>query len=142
MRRQGLQCLCDFYADEQGSELLEIALLLPMLILVGFVIIDTLLFFSSYVGATYGSRIAVRYATVHGATSQNPCTAAVLAGIVKPYTRTLMNGSVQTSASWSPSNAVGGTVSVKVSLQMTTGIPGAALKTLSASTTASGIVLQ
>ena len=131
-----------FLADERGSEILEMALLLPVLIFLGFVAVDTLLFFSSYIGATYGSRVAVRYATVHGASSQTPCTASTLAGFVSPYTKTIINGSVQTTTTWSPSNAVGGTVSVKVTLQMNTGVPGAALKSLTATTMAVGIIVQ
>lgn len=132
----------DVIRSEQGSELVEMALLLPVLMLLGFVMVESLLFFSSYLGATYGSRIAVRYATVHGASSQNPCSASTLAGIVTPYTRTILSGSVQTTTTWSPNNAAGSTVTVKVALQMDTGLPGAELKSLTATTMASGIVLQ
>ena len=132
----------NFSVDERGSELVEMALVLPVVILLGFVTIDTMLFFSSYLGATYGSRIAVRYATVHGASSQNPCTASTLAGMVAPYTKTLLSGSVQTTTTWSPNNAVGSTVSVKVVLQMNTGLPGAELQSLTATSTAAGIILQ
>ena len=133
---------CLFFTEERGSELVELALLLPVLLLLGFVTIDSLLFFSSFIGATYGSRIAVRYAAVHGATSQNPCTASTLAGIVAPYTKTILSGSVQTTTTWSPNHAVGSTVTVKVALQMNTGLPGAALQSLATTTTASGTILQ
>ena len=131
-----------FFEEEHGSELVEVALVIPILVLLGIVMIVTLLFFSSYLGATYGSRMAVRYATVHGASSQNPCTASTLAGIVAPYTNTLISGNVQTTTTWNPNNNVGNTVSVKVVLQMNTGLPGPELSLLTASTTASGIIVQ
>lgn len=131
-----------FVRDEAGSELLEVALVLPMLLLLTFGTLELILFMSCYIGGTYGSRMAVRFAAVHGAGSQAPCTAAMLANIVNSYAKGIPLSGVQTTTTWSPNNAAGSTVSVQVSISFSTGIPAAGLKSLTASTTAVGAILQ
>ena len=52
-------------SEETGSQLVEAAVSLPILFLLSFGIIQLLLFLSTYIGATYGARAAVRYAATH-----------------------------------------------------------------------------
>ena len=90
-----------FASNQRGSETIETALVLPLLLLVSFGTVELLLFLASY--------------TV---------------------------SDMQTAVTWSPSNTVGSTVTVKVTLTFSTGIPAAGLRTLTASTTDVGTVLE
>jgi Flp pilus assembly protein TadG len=128
--------------DESGNLIIEAAVCLPILFLISLGVIQLLLFLASYIGATYGARAAVRYAAVHGAASITPCTAANLTAIVSTYAIGIPSSSIQVTPTWSPSNAVGSTVSVQVSLSWATGIPVDTLGTVTAATTAQGIILQ
>ena len=128
--------------DETASELVEFALLLPLLLLVSLGTIQLILFFSCYLGATYGSRVAVRYACVHGANSQKPCTGATITNIVSTYAKGIAANSLQATTTWSPDNTVGSTVSVKVTLSFSPRILAWGIHTFKASTTAGGIIVQ
>lgn len=131
-----------FHKDERGSELVEFALTLPLLITLSFGMLQVILFLACYVGATYGSRAAVRYAAVHSASSLKPCSSSDLAGIVNTYAFTIPIAGVRTVSTWSPSNAVGNTVTVQVTLTFPTAIPVSQLRNLSVVTTAAAVVLQ
>ena len=131
-----------FLREECGSELVEFALTLPILVILSFGLLQVVLFLASYVGATYGSRAAVRYAAVHSSTSPVPCTSQDLAKIVNTYAFTIPTAGIQTAASWTPSNTVGSTVSVKVTLTFPSAIPVSQLRNLSVGTTAAGYVLE
>ena len=61
---------------------------------------------------------------------------------MKAYAIGIPSSGIQIAPTWSPSNAVGSTVSVQVSLSYATGIPVTNLKTLSAATTAQGTIIQ
>jgi hypothetical protein len=127
---------------EEGSTVLEAALVLPITVLFAFGVLQLCLFVCCFVGATFSSRAAVRYAEVHGAAAVTICTVASLQNIVKPYTAFLPASTITITPTWSPNNVQGSTVSVKVALSYPTGIPGDKLGTLSVSTTAQGIVVQ
>jgi hypothetical protein len=51
-------------------------------------------------------------------------------------------GKVIVTPAWTPNNSVGSTVTVKVSVTYPTGIPYDKLSAMSASTTASGVIMQ
>ena len=130
------------FEEDQGSETVEFALALPILVMISFGAFELLLFLSCFVGATYGSKAAVRYGSTHGASSLSPCTSATLTSIVKSYIVGLPGGQITVTPSWVPSNAVGGALTVQVTMTYATGIPFTAMKSLSASTTATGVIVQ
>ncbi len=121
---------------------MEFALTLPLVVLLSFGLLQMVLFLACYVGATYGSRAAVRYASVHSAQSHTPCSSSDLTAIVKTYAFTIPSTGIQTASTWSPSNTVGSIVTVKVTLSFPTAIPVSRLQNLSVVTTAAGSVLQ
>lgn len=131
-----------FLSEQTGSEIVEFALSLPVLLMTTVGAIELLLFMTSYVGATFGSRNAVRYASMHGASSLSPCTSAGLTTIVQTYTVGIPGGRITVTPAWTPNNAVGSTITVQVSVTYPTGIPYARLSSMSASTTASGVIMQ
>jgi len=135
--------LCrQFLGDDCGTEIVELAMALPILVMITFGALELLLFLCCYVGATYGSRTAVRYASTHGASSLQPCTTTSLTAIVKSYVVGMPAGQVVVNPTWSPNNFVGGTVTVQVSISYPTGIPFVKLSAMTASTTATGVILQ
>lgn len=129
-------------AEDAGTEILEIALSLPVLLMTTVGAVEVLLFMTSFVGATCGSRMAVRYAATHGASSLSPCNAASLTSMVQSYMVLVPGGRVTVTPAWTPSNLAGSTVTVQVSVTFPTGIPYARLSTMSAATTASGVIVQ
>jgi Flp pilus assembly protein TadG len=131
-----------FCKEESGSEIVEFALSLPVLLMVTVGGLEVLLFLASLAGATYGSRTAVRFAATHGASSLVPCTAASLTTLVLSYQIGFPGGKVTVTPTWSPTNTVGSTVSVKVSVAYPTGIPYSKLSSMAAKTTASGVIMQ
>ena len=128
--------------EDEATELVEFALALPILITISFGALELLLFLSCFVGATYGSRAAVRYASTHGAASLIPCSSANLTAIVGSYVVGLPGGQVTVTPTWAPNNMVGSAVTVQVSMSYPTGIPFTKLSSMSASTTATGVILQ
>ena len=134
--------LLHFLQEERGSELLEFALALPVLLTVTFGAIGLLLFLACYGGATYGSREGVRYASTHGAASLAPCTSETLISIVQPYLINLPGETVTITPQWTPDNTVGSIVLIKVSLSYPTNIPFTSLSSLSVFTTATGVIMQ
>ncbi len=130
--------------EEDGSEILEVALVLPVFLMFSYGLLQILLFLYCYVAATYGSRAAVRYATQHGAASLTPCSQADLQNIVSSYAAVLPSSSVViTTPNWAPSTAtVGSTVTVQVQLSYSTVRAVSGFSNLAVTTTASGVVLQ
>ena len=140
--RSGQGRIKRFLIEDQGSELLEFALSLPILLSITFGALELLLVLCCFVGATYGSRAAVRYASTHGAASLTPCTSADLVGIVKNYVVGLPGGQLTVTPTWVPSNAVGSAITVQVGMSYATGIPFTAASSMSVSTKATGIIVQ
>jgi Flp pilus assembly protein TadG len=128
--------------DEAGSEIVEFALSFPILLMITFGGLELLLFLASLIGATYGSRNVIRYASTHGASSLNPCTSDSLTTLVLSYQIGFPGGKVVVTPAWAPNNSVGSTVTVKVSVAYPTGIPYDKLNSMSATTTASGVIMQ
>lgn len=130
--------------EEDGSEILEVALVFPVFLMFSYGILQMLLFLYCYVAATYGSRAAVRYATQHGAASLSPCSQADLQNIVRSYAAVLPNSNVViTTPNWTPSTAtVGSTVTVQVQLSYSTIRAVSGFSNLAVTTTASGVILQ
>jgi hypothetical protein len=117
------------------------AFVLPLAIMFTFGILQFCLYVCCYISGTYAGRMAVRYASVHGATSTIPCTAAVLSSQIQPYLFALPQNSVTITPTWSPDNNPGSTITVKLSFSYATAIPFEAL-TLTSVTTAVGTIVQ
>lgn len=130
------------WRDEDGSELLEVALALPVLLMLTYGVLQILLFLYCYVAATYSSRLAVRYATQHGAASLLPCTAIDTASIVQNYVFGIPANGIAATTTWSPNNTVGSTVTIRVTLSYAGALGLSGFTNLSATTTASGVILQ
>ena len=128
--------------DQRGGALLEIALVLPIALMFTFGVIQLGIFLYSYTSATYASRVGVRYAEVHGASSLYPCTAANVVTIVSAYLTAIPASAVTVTPTWNPNNIVGNAVTVKVTLAWATGIPIDRLGTITVSTIAAGTILQ
>ena len=140
--RSGVPTFVQVLAEDQGSETVEFALALPILMMISFAAFELILFLSCFVGATYGSKAAVRYGSTHGSASIIPCTAATLTNIVKSFMVGLPGGQVTVNPTWTPNNSVGNLITVQVTMTYSTGIPFTSLHAISASTTATGVILQ
>ena len=115
---------------------------MPVALLLTFSTILFMLYVSCYVGATYGSRAAVRYAIMHGTASSNPCTATTLTTYVQHYLVGVPASATTVTVTWTPNNNPGSTVKVKVALSLPMSVAFDQARTLTSVTTASGIVLQ
>jgi Flp pilus assembly protein TadG len=107
--------------DEEGSELIEIALVLPIyfMLIFGFMGFAIVLF--AYCNSTFAAKAAVRYAVVHSAATMYPCSATDIQNIVNPFLWGAPS-SVLITPSWTSSNTVGQIVTVTVKLTYT-GLP-------------------
>ncbi len=122
--------------------MVELALLLPAALLLTFGSIQFMLYLSCYVGATYGSRAAVRYAIVHGAGSVSPCTATTLANYVQPYLVGVPASATTVTVTWTPDHNAGSTVVINVAFSVPMAVAFDVPRTLVSVTKASGVVLQ
>jgi len=97
---------------ERGASTAELALAMPLLLLVTVGIID----FSRVVSArnmlSNAAREATRYASVRSIDSQDPVTLEMVAGEVMDRIGPLDPDLLTINTSWSPTNAPGGTVQV------------------------------
>lgn len=131
------------WRDEDGGEILEIALVMPVFLMFTFGLLQMLLFLYCYVAATYGSRAALRYAAQHGAASITPCVASDLQAIVRSYASVLPASSVVVTPTWaSAAHTVGTLVTIQVSLSYSTSLTISGFSNLAVTTTASGYILQ
>ena len=129
-------------AGEDGSELIEIALVLPVYFLLCFTLMSFSIVLFAYCNATFASTAAVRYAVVHGATSATPCAASDLQAIVTPFLWGAPSNTVVTPTWTQGNNAVGNWVSVTVSMTYSTGMPYGYLNNLHVTYTAQGVILH
>jgi Flp pilus assembly protein TadG len=128
--------------DPEGSALVETAVVLPVALLFTFGLIQFCLYLACYVGATFASRVAVRYAIVHGSSSASPCTAATLLSLMQPYMVGIPQSSITVTPAWNPDNNAGSTITVTVSLSFATAIPFDQARTLTSTATASGVIVD
>lgn len=109
--------------QEAGSNLVETALVLPVYFLLIFGLISFSLILFAYCNASYASRAGARYAATHSSTSLLPCTSATISGLVGPYLWGAPAGGVSITTTWTPSNTIGSTATVNVSMTYTSGMP-------------------
>jgi Flp pilus assembly protein TadG len=120
--------------------MVEFAMVIPLGLLLFFTIIQLSLLIYSYSFTAYASRMALRYAEVHGATSITPATAQSLTTYVQGLGFFLNQSNLTVTPTWTPNNQPGNTVSIKVAYSfplMPIMISG---KTIKVSSTTQGII--
>ncbi len=122
--------------------MIEYALVLSLYFMIIFAFVQFCLILFCFNNATYASRIAVRYAVVHGSTASYTCTATDISNIVTPLLWAAPSGGVTVATNWSPNNTPGSTVSVKVVIQYIPKLPFFPTKTFTVGTTAYGTILE
>ena len=127
--------------QEDGSNLVETAMVLPLYFLLLFTLFSFSIVFFAYCNATFASKVGLRYAIVHSASSSTPCTSAMITSVVTPYLYGAPSN-VTITPVWSAANAVGTNVSITVTLTYSTGMPYGYLNNLVASTKATGVILH
>lgn len=117
------QSLLARIGDNEGSVLVETALVLPFYFLIVFGLISFAMIFFSYCSATYAAKAAVRYAAVHSATTLSPCTSSTIQTIVTANLWAAPAGGVTITSQWSPGNSIGSVVSVTIKLNYGANMP-------------------
>ena len=144
--------LCRGPARDEGSSLIETALVLPVVLLMTFGLIDVCLILFGMGNANFASRAALRYASMHSNTSSSPATQAQLSTIVSafilPYpsntfsvTEQFYSGSGFTSAA-GPGNNVGLGVLVTVTVSYQFSVMGSTFHPFSYSTTGVSMIVE
>lgn len=100
---------------EDGSELIETALLLPVFVMILFGTLAFAIVIFGWCNITYASRAAVRYASTHSNASLVPATSATVSAVASTYFIATAAGSTSTTVTYATTNVVGGTVKVTVS---------------------------
>ena len=109
---------------EEGSALLELALVLPVFLLVIFGILQCTLTLFAYGNITYASLAAVRYASLHSSSGSAPATSTSVRTMMTPFIWCALANDVSVMVTWSPSRNVGSTVQVQVNLPLAIPFPG------------------
>jgi Flp pilus assembly protein TadG len=100
----------------RGQVMAEFALVLTPCLALIFGIINFALALYCYDFVCYSAQEAARYATVNGATSPTPATAASVTSYVDALVAGVLNTrNVTVTTTWSPNNSPGSTVTVTVS---------------------------
>lgn len=102
----------------RGGALLEGALCINVFLLIVFGAIEFSRVVYAYNVVAYAARDASRYASVRGSSSPSPATAAAISAFVSSQAVMLPSGSLTVTTTWSPSNAPGSKVTVRVSCAM------------------------
>jgi Flp pilus assembly protein TadG len=117
---------------QEGQALVEFVISAIIFFMVIFGIMNFAFMIYNYHYVDYAARAATRYAIVHGSTSPAPATAAD----VQSYVTNTVGLTATTTTSWTPNNAPGSTVQVKVDYDfkpLTPLVPQAVLKLTSTS---------
>ncbi len=127
--------------DEDGSTLVEFALVLPIALLVLFGALQCALALFSFENATFACRVAARYASLHSVSSQAPATAATVESAARSFLWVApANASVQTT--WAGSNVVGATVTVSVRETLPFAIPFTSLQQFTVGSKTQRVILR
>ncbi len=129
-------------SGQNGSAMVEGALVLSLFILIvyGFVQIALVLF--GYNNLTYASRVAMRYAVIHGSTATYTCTATDIQNMVTPLLWGAPYAGITVTTNWSPNKSPGGAVSIGVTVKYKSVIPFSTTQGFTIGTTAYGVVIQ
>ena len=129
-------------SGQNGSAMVEGALVLALFILIvyGFVQIALVLF--GYTNLTYASRVAMRYAVMHGSTATYTCTAADIQNMITPLLWGAPASGTTVTTNWNPNNSPGSAVSISVTVKYNSVIPFTSLKVFTIGSTAYGVMIQ
>ncbi|MBB5057784.1 Flp pilus assembly protein TadG [Granulicella aggregans] len=130
------------FRRSDGQTIIEMALVLPVLVMFTFGVLELSIFIACCINGTYAAHAAVRYAIVHGSASTNPCTTSTLQSQVKPFLVGIPSSAVTIAPTWSPNTDAGSTVTVKITFSYPITIPFDKARTLSAVATASGTIVE
>jgi Flp pilus assembly protein TadG len=127
---------------EEGSTVLETALVLPPFFLLLFGLFSFSIVLFGYCNATFSSRAAARYASLHSSTSLSPCTTATVTAVVTPYLAVTPGATATVTPAWPSGNTIGNTVTVTVKLVYSLGIPFSTLKTVTVQSVAQRTIMR
>ena len=122
--------------------MIEMALVLPVYILLVHGMIQLCFVLFGYCNATYAIRVAARYAALHGTGSTYACTSTDLQNITKKYLWGARLSNVTITNTWSPDNNPGSTVTIKISIVYPTAIPFSSLSQITVGTAVKTTILQ
>lgn len=124
--------------EEQGQSAIEMALAMPLFLMVVFGMVETAIVMQTYCNATYACRNAARYAALHSPSSLAPTTAAQVHTMVQSglflnaaisptitvqYSTATFSSSTAPTFSSGGTNAIGYLVQVKATWSQTMTIP-------------------
>jgi Flp pilus assembly protein TadG len=127
---------------QKGIAMVEYALVFPIFFMLVFGFVQFSLMLFTFNNATYASRVAVRYAVVHGSTADYSCTSTDISNIVSPLLWGAPSGGTTITTTWSPNNTPGSTVSISVAVQYKPLLPFFPTKIFALGTTAHGTILE
>lgn len=129
--------------SETGSSLIELALVLPVFLLLLFGFINFALIMFGICNQTYASRAALRYACIHSGTSYAPASMADINNIVNPFLFKYPANTAATTVSYANgNNTVGSTVGIAIRVTYNISLPGYKFNGLTLSSSASGVIVQ
>ncbi len=130
-------------ADDDGGAVLEVAVVMPVFLLMVIGAMQFAIVLFGYCSASYAVRNAARYASVHSSTSLNPATSTSVQQTVTPW---LWMGSVVgtpvLAVSWSGGNNIGAPVRVSLTQTYSTVLPFALIPQITISCVASRIIVR
>ena len=133
---------CAGFEEDRGSELIEVALVLPLYFMLTFGLTSFAIVIFAYCNASFAAMAAVRYAVVHSTATMFPCSATDIQNVVTPFLWGAPTGGVTITPIWTSTNTVGNPVSVTVTLTYTTGLPYAGLSGLVVKASSQGTIMH
>ncbi len=142
MRSRILPSHANLFRDENGSTLIEFALVIPIFLLVLFGAFYSFMGLFFYCNASYASRVGARYASLHSATAPVVATSSSVQTAITPllWTGALTTPTVNTV--WQPSNSIGGTVTVTVTMSLPLPIPFTSIQSIPVSSAAQRAIVH
>jgi Flp pilus assembly protein TadG len=135
--------------EEQGQSLIEAAFAVPVFCLLLFGIFSFAFVLFGWCNITFGSRSAVRYASIHSNTALVPATSTSVTTYVTPFLYAVPTNSSTTVVSYPASNpsstpvngssalnTIGGTVTVSVTATYSVTMPFTSFKTFTVASSA------
>jgi len=113
--------LMEAVVDDSGSETVEIAVVMPMFLMIIIAIFQFAIVMFNYESASFAIRQAARYGSTHSSTSLNPCTAAQISSMTQSYLWSPI-GSTTVTVNWPNGNTVGNTIQVSVNENYSVGL--------------------
>ncbi len=136
-RRTGLS---RFHAEDGGA-LIEVALLMPVVLLMVFGVVQFGILMLKYSTACYAAQAGARYASLHSITSQSSASDALIQQVVK--NNLLLDQAAWTvTTNWSSANTVGTTSSVLVSNTYNVALPFSRTKQITIGSTAQRLIVR